>query len=85
MDSGAFVSCCDENYSNIKTVTPTQKISMKTAFNEQMPHQGVKPQVRFKSTGPEVLAVDFQVTKIGVQPVLSVWERVVKHQMVVFS
>ena len=85
VDSGAFISCCEEQYSQTKTVRPLQKIRMRTALNDEMPHEGVKPQVKFKSTGPEVLAVDFQVTKAGVRPILSVRERVVKHQMVAFS
>ena len=85
VDSGAFVSCCDESYSNVATAQPSRKLNMKTALNDDMPHQGVKNQVQFKSTGPEVLAVDFQVTTTGVRPILSVRERVIKHQMVVFS
>ena len=85
VDSGAFISCCEEQYSSTKTMRPLQTIKMKTALNEEMPHQGVKPQVKFKSTGPEILAIDFQVTKAGVRPILSVRERVIKHQMVVFS
>ena len=85
VDSGAIVSLCDPDYSEIMTRESQKKINLVSANNDPMEHHGTKYNVCMKGAGPEIMKVDFQVSKKGTRPILSVKERVAKNQMVVFG